>query len=199
MSEDQQIVQQWLRWAGLESDPSWQAVLADPEASAKIAARLRELAAVEETQAEPGAGVQAVFGHSVFNFRPLIMPVLKTIAAIGKMYSSPDEKGAHVALDAALDWLENLPDVYRGLNDDEVDVYGAVVDLDGQRKIAPSVTNPLLYPTEAGVRAWFSRSSIEGPNDGDLPKILESLVTKGAVLKEGDFYTPTFWGKKKDG
>jgi len=101
-------------------------------------------------------------------------------------------------------YAEKAREIYRRLDDDEVDVFGVVCDLNRTSAVAPSVVNPDAHPTAKGVTGYLTSKQFELSEPVTLSyveRLLESLVKKGALLRvEGKMgvilFEPTFLGKK---
>lgn len=199
--DDLPLFQQLLDAAHLNSDPRWRQLAADPQAVHDLVAAATGLAAQPKLQAEPGAAVQFVVGHRVFNLRPLVWPAVVAALVHVTVIVAPALESPLLNVVDAVEVLRELGDVYRTLDDDEVDVFGAAADLYAGSKRHPELTNPDAYPTAAGVTAWFLSHGYEPPDD--IPGALHSLVHKGALLADEmhggqSLYRPTFLGKKRD-
>lgn len=199
-SEEQQLFEQLTEWSGLAGDPQWQAIAASPDARAQLVAAVKELAALPNVQAETGAPVQFVYKKHVFNLRPLVKTTVSAILVKAAVLLAPGLESPLLEVMEALHFLEEAGEIYRKLTDDEVDVFGAVVDLHTVSELRRALSNPDDHPTAAGVAAWFTAKGFEAPSD--LAGLLNSLVKKGALqgdpLADGAvLYSPTFLGKKK--
>lgn len=65
----------------------------------------------------------------------------------------------------AIHFLEEAGEIYRKLTDDEVDVFGAVVELHTVSELRRGLSNPDAHPTAAGVATWFTAKGFEAPPD----------------------------------
>ncbi|MGC4055995.1 MAG: hypothetical protein QM757_44880 [Paludibaculum sp.] len=200
LSEDQQLFEQLMEWSGLSGDPNWQAIATQPAARAQIVNAVKELAALPNAQAETGAPVQFVFRKHVFNLRPLVQHAVVAVLVKTSILISPGLESPLLHVLEAIHLLEDLHGVYKHLSDDEVDVFGATVELYSESELRHGISDPTAHPTAAGVTAWFVAKGFEAPPDVGL--LLESLVKKGALLSEklpdgSELYEPTFLGRKK--
>jgi hypothetical protein len=186
---------QLFAWSGIERDERWRQVAMSAEASERMAAALLAIAEIPVVQAQTLASVPLVCRSHVINIRPLVVPVL--VAAIVRIA---------VAVDPTLDsrllpWLDmaalldKISEIYRHLDDDEVDVFGAASELSTRSLEAPSVADPMIYPSADGIRNWFVERSVRPPQN--LEAILESLTKKGALVTRGSLYAPSFLGGAK--
>jgi len=198
LSEDQELFGQLLKWADLSQDPRWQAIA--PEDRDKIVNAIKEIAALPVTQAEVGAPVQFVCKKRVFNLRPLVLPAVVAILVKATVIIVPGLDSALLPLLDLLGFAEKAREVYEKLNDDEVDVFGAIAELYTESELRHSITDPNAHPTAKGVKEWFVTKGFQAPEDID--GILQSLAKKGALLDEQSvgeqiLYSPTFLGRKK--
>jgi hypothetical protein len=191
---DRQLLQSLFESAGV--DERWQAVVESPEACEKITNELKALAAMPIVRAEQDEVTSFIYKSHIINLRALVWPVLVASVVHVAVTVAP-------AMDSALlPWLdvaallEKVRTIYRHLNDDEVDVFGAISALYTMSERSLSVVDPNLHPTARGVRNWFTREGYESPPDTD--GILKSLVEKGALIKSGDLYTPSFLGASRE-
>lgn len=200
LSEDQQLFEQLMEWSGLAGDPNWQAIAVQPEAHARVVNAVKDLAALPNVQAEAGAPVQFVYKKHVFNLRPLVKTTVVAALVKTSILISPGLESPLLHVLEAIHFLEELGSIYRTLTDDEVDVFGAVVELYSDSELRRGISNPDAHPTAAGVTAWFAGKGYEAPPN--VEELLQSLVKKGALLDESlatgsVLYAPTFLGKKK--
>ncbi|MBN9657513.1 MAG: hypothetical protein J0H49_05010 [Acidobacteria bacterium] len=200
LSEDQQLFEQLMEWSGLSAEPNWQAIAAQPAARAQIVNAVKQLAALPNAQAETGAPVQFVLSKHVFNLRPLVKTAVIAVLVKTSILISPGLESPLLHVLEAIHFLEDLHGVYQQLSDDEVDVFGATVELYSESELRRGISDPAAHPTAAGVTAWFAAKGYEAPPNVD--RLLESLVKKGALLGEtlpdgSVLYEPTFLGRKK--
>ena len=204
LGEVKELFDQLIGLAGPAESDKWKRVGADPIVQEKVVAAIREIAAVPIVQGEVGAAVQVVYKKHVFNLRPLAWPtIILIIEKVAVAFAPGLESALLPFLDVAA-YAEKAREIYRRLNDDEVDVFGVVCDLNRTSTVAPSVVNPDAHPTAKGVTAYLVSKQFELTEPVTLTyieKLLESLVKKGALLKtEGPMHVilfePTFLGKK---
>jgi hypothetical protein len=182
--------------AGVDHDARWQRIAKDPEAVHKLAAGIAAVAALPIVQADAGGAVPLVYKNHVINIRPFVIPVLVAAVVHVAITIAPSLESALIPWLDIVDFLEKAGEVYRHLDDDEVDVFGAVAALWTISKRAPSVTDPSLHPTADGIGRWFLNKGYEAPPNVDA--ILESLRKKGAVSVEDGLYRPSFLGARRD-
>ena len=198
-SEDGQtdtLVQDLLAWAGKEHDPLWRQLVDKSEALTAVSKGIRGISTLPNLQPTSTQKTDFVYKQHVVSIRPIIMPVI--VAAVAKVVIA-----INPALDSALlPWLdlvailERLREIYSRLNDDEITTFGVATALWDQGVLAPSISNPSVHPTRAGILETLKREQLLAP--ADITHTLQSLVKKGALAHEGELYRPSFWGSKQD-
>jgi len=164
--------------------------LRNPEATERISQALEQIAALPQTGLP--SSVPFTLGRHVINVRPLVIPVL--VAAVVKVAVavSPNLESAILPWLDVVAVLERVNKIYKHLDDDEVDVFGAVASLSHLSESSPSVTDPTRFPSAEGIRNWFVNEGFMPPNN--LKEIIESLKEKGAILEDEGLYRPSFFG-----
>jgi hypothetical protein len=191
--EAEQITRQLFEWVDSYAEEPWKQVGISSEGTERVAGALLEIAGIPVVQGDTETFVPFVYRSNVVNLRPLVIPAL--VAAVVKIAVTvaPSMESPILPWLDLLAVLEKTGEIYRHLDDDEVDVFGVVSVLWTRSQVAPSVTDPSLYPTAEGVRQWFEDRGLHSPSN--LHAILESLKEKGALLTKGSFYEPSFLGK----
>jgi hypothetical protein len=204
--EVQELFEQLIGLAGPEEREAWKRAGTDPVDQEKLVAAIRQIADVLIVQGEVGAAVQFVHKKHVFNLRPLAWPTVILIVEKAVVAIAPGLDSALLPFIDLAAYAEKAREVFRRLDDDEVDVFGVVCDLNRNSSVAPSVVNPDAHPTVAGVTAYLISKKFELTEtitSNYIENLLESLVKKGALLRVGGkmgviLFEPTFLGKKGD-
>lgn len=182
--------------AGVNQDARWHTVAENPEAVQRLEDSLAAIAALEATQADTGETVPFVYKSHVINFRPFVVPVLVAAVVHVAVTVAPSLDSALIPWLDIVAFLEKAGELYRHLDDDEVDVFGAVAALWTLSARYSSVTDPGMHPTVEGVGRWFLSKGFEPPPN--VKNVLESLEKKGAVVSENGLYRPSFLGSRGD-
>ena len=203
-SEVQELFDQLVGLVGPAEGESLLRAGTDPVVPEKFVTAIKQIAEIPIVQTEGGAAVQFVLKKHVFNVRPLVWPTLVLIVEKVAVAIAPGLESALLPFIDLAAYAETAGEIYRRLTDDEVDVFGAVCDLNRTSAFAPSVVDRNAHPTPDGVMAYLVSKKFELSEPITLNYIqglLDSLVKKGGLIKiEGKLdvtlYEPTFLGKK---
>jgi hypothetical protein len=186
----EQKVRALFEWSGVP-EKQWRKVITNKEATDNISRVLDQIVALPQVQ-RPSA-VPLTVGRHVINVRPLVIPALVAAVVNIAVAVSPNLESPILPWLDLVAVLERLNHIYKSLDDDEVDVFGAVAGLSRSSDLSPSVTNPASFPSVEGIQTWFRNQGYQAPNNLEL--IVRSLKEKGAIQEHEGLYHPSFLGK----